>query len=138
MKLFNWVFTFCSILHIVWAVVLLFTATPLNTTPISGFDFIDSQYERLIIAGILFFVAILAILGIKGNNKIKNVLLLIPQQTILAMSAIAGVLAAIQGHYADGVIRDNLFIFCDQLPSILLFFIYTAALLEKFNIKLIK
>jgi len=54
--------------------------------------------------------------------------LLLPQQTLLIITAIGAVLAAISGHYADGVPRPTLFILADQFPPILIAAAHTVAI----------
>ena len=57
-------------------------------------------------------------------------LMLIPQQVLLLMSAFAGIHAAVQQHYADGVLRGWAFILGDQMAMIALAVLYTIAIVE--------
>lgn len=56
--------------------------------------------------------------------------LLLPQMVLLWMSAVAGILAVLSKHYADGTIRPWPFILADQLPVMLLALLYTATVVE--------
>ena len=59
-----------------------------------------------------------------------GMLLLLPQQTILVISASGALRAAVQGHYADGVARPGAFILADQLPVVVLMLCHWWALVR--------
>ncbi|HKB32058.1 MAG TPA: hypothetical protein VKD26_14640 [Streptosporangiaceae bacterium] len=55
---------------------------------------------------------------------------LLPQQGLLTISAYAALLAVIDAHYGDGVIRPRMFILADQAPVIITMVLHTAAMVE--------
>lgn len=131
MKLNNLLISYASLIHYLWAAILLISPDPLMATPLSGLNF--GNESRLITASILFVVATLAFIGTKMKHSLRSLLFLIPQQTVLFIMGFTGLLAAMSGHYADGTIKPSLFILSDQLPAIMLGFIYTMVLIDKFK-----
>lgn len=132
MKLHNFIILYASLLHFIWACLLLLSSAPMMSTPVSGLSAIAST--RLGMATILATVSIMAIAGAEAKKSLKSLLLLIPQQTVLFMTGLAGITAALRGHYADLTPRPGLFILADQMPAILMGFIYTLGILDKFNL----
>lgn len=59
-----------------------------------------------------------------------SALFFFPQQTFLYISALGAAVAAIRGHYGDGVEHPQLFIFADQWSHILLSFYHTKAVIR--------
>jgi hypothetical protein len=55
---------------------------------------------------------------------------MLPQQTLLIVSAIGGMVAAALGHYADGVMRPHLFIAADQLPGVVAAVCHSFAIID--------
>lgn len=117
---------FAITLHLFWASCLLIDLAPLGVNAINALHrFI--QPPTLLIAT-LIGVAVLAGIGIFHSNR-WAVLLLIPQQAILFMSAYGGVQSSWLGQFADGVMRPHTFIATDQIYSILLAIYHTAAII---------
>lgn len=117
---------FAIVLHLFWAVNLLIDLSPLGVNAINALHrFI--QPPPLLIA-VLIGVAILAAIGILHRSPFA-VLLLIPQQAILFMSASGAVESAWLGQFADGVLRPHTFIASDQVYSVLLALCHTSAII---------
>jgi hypothetical protein len=127
----KYIVMFASLLHLVWAGLLLFDKSAGNSTPVAILTKVCGGPYRT--AFVLVVVAVAAMIFPFIRYRISTSamsLMLIPQQTLLLMSAGAGVYAAVVRHYADGVIRPWPFILSDQLPVILLAVLYTVAVLE--------
>lgn len=117
---------FAITLHLFWASCLLIDLAPLGVNAINALHrFI--QPPPLLVAT-LIGVAVLAGIGIFHRNQ-WAVLLLIPQQIILFMSAAGALQSAWLGQFADGVLRPHTFIASDQIYSILLALGHTIAIM---------
>ena len=119
---------YASLLHILWGIIIIASSGVPAATPLHMLNLLVPGHVML--ASLLFTVASLALLGI---HRPKRWWLLVPQQTILVCSAIAGLFAAVSGAYADGITRPHLFIFADQLPIILAAPFYTLGILRLLN-----
>jgi len=120
-----------SLLHVIWAGLLLVTPDAGGSTPLHIIVVVCGGPWRTAI--VLTLVAGAAMVFPFSKYRVSNralALMLIPQQTFLLMSAGAGIRAAMLGHYADGVARSWTFILSDQLPVILIAVLYTVAVLE--------
>ena len=86
--------------------------------------------DRFIVSAVFILAAALSIAALRSQSRVRSVLLLLPQQTLLVITAIGAILAAISGHYADGVPRPTLFILADQFPPILIAGAHTLAIIS--------
>lgn len=126
-------FIYACILQLVWSVLILYSPQALLVTPLLGLTQLIG-INHIFVSSILFFTDLAAIYFLaKKDLKASNFIYLIPQQIILLLSAFGCLQAVILGHYADGVVRSHLFILADQLPNILIAFLYTIAILGWFN-----
>ena len=125
-----------SLLHLAWAVLLAVSPQAGHPTPIQPVQAVCGGRAGAIAA--LTASAVLALTAAVLHRRkvivatIRERLLalaLIPQQFLLLVSAGGGVTAAALGHYADGTVRPWEFILGDQLPVILVAFLYTTAIL---------
>jgi hypothetical protein len=55
---------------------------------------------------------------------------MLPQQLLLIISAVGGIVAIISGHYADLEPRPRFFIAADQMPGIVAAFCHTFAIID--------
>jgi hypothetical protein len=78
---------------------------------------------------LLILAATMACLGFRMKNKIDNVLMLLPQQLLLYLSAGGAIEAIWRGHFADGVERSHAFLLVDQCPLVLIAFFHSWALM---------
>jgi hypothetical protein len=127
----KYVILFVSLLHLGWAALLVFSPAAANSTPVRVISDICGGSLRT--AFVLAVTAVAAVCFPFIRYTVSNIglcLMLLPQQSILLMSAGAGIRAAALGRYADGVARPWEFILSDQLPVILLALLYTAVVLE--------
>ena len=115
---------FSVALHLVWAMLIIADTSAMDATAIASVHrWID--YPWIILA--LISVASLAIIGLAAGSP-WFVLLLIPQQILLTMSAVGAIEAIWISQFADGVIRSRAFITADQVYSILTAIGHTAAI----------
>jgi NADH:ubiquinone oxidoreductase subunit K len=105
-----------------WAILLLFGKEVLYSTPASAIAGLG-QYGA---AAVLFVSSLLGVIGYRKSGLIET---LLPQQAILMLSAAASLHASALSQYADGIPRPFLFIFADQLPTILAAVLHLVALL---------
>lgn len=125
-----WVVWYATFLHLIWGLSLITTNLKLSTTTIDSFFFF-TQNPR-IVGFSLCTIALLAFTGLFNHKWPKwiDCLMVLPQQFILIMSANGAINAIINSQFADGVIRPQAFIFCDQLPSILVAIFHTISILQ--------
>lgn len=107
---------YCIVLHLCWATIVFVDANAIGATPISALDRVFGDQHDLVIG--LTGTALLAAVSLFMRAP-WIVLLLIPQQIMLAISADGAVVAILYAQYADGVIRPRAFIAADQLHVIL-------------------
>lgn len=108
-----------AVLHILWAITLVFSPSGLGSTPVSGvyhyIHFLPYMVAVFLSASLLALYAV----G-KVKDEIIRALFLMPQQALLLFSAFAAINAITTQHYADGVMRPLAFILTDQMPVVLL------------------
>ena len=122
-----WIVWYACTVHLFWAVLLLISADPLYSTPVSGLnDVVDNRY---VIAFMLILASTL-VLATMSQQKANWCTLLapLPQQALLVLSALASFSASWNQMYADGVPRPFGFIFADQLPTMAAAFFHGCAI----------
>lgn len=67
----------------------------------------------------------------RGISPERRLAFLVPQQTLLLITALAAIYAILRGSYADGILRSFQFISCDQFPRIGASIAYTAAIIAR-------
>ena len=112
------------ILHLVWAVTLLVDASGVGATAVSALHrIVPMPFLPWVIIG----CGMLAIAAVAAR-PLWFVLLLIPQQILLMISASGAIDAIWLGQFADGVLRSRAFLMVDQSYSIILMLGHTAAI----------
>jgi ABC-type Na+ efflux pump permease subunit len=107
-------------LHMIWAVLLVLNVGATGATAVHGPAKLFPNHYGL--AALLVIVAGCALLGIYMDGpSATKILLLVPQQLMLGLSAAAALNAMTDGHFADGVERSRAFIIADQSPAVLAF-----------------
>ncbi len=127
----KYVVAYASLLHFIWAFLLLLDDRAQGSTPVSIISKVCGGPVRS--AVVLAVFGTMAIVFPFLKHRVSNAqlaVLLIPQQMLLILSAGAGLTAVVRSSYADGVVRAASFILADQLPSILLAILYTAVVVE--------
>lgn len=120
---------YASVYHMIWGVlIILYGRQLLFTASVSLTKLIPAYQLRGII---LILVAVIAMsAGFFKGKILTQLLMLLPQQTILLLSAFSVVSAIGAGHFGDGVPRPWEFILLDQLPILITAIMYTIAVLE--------
>jgi hypothetical protein len=122
-----WIIWYAVLLHILWGCLLLASLSPYGATALHVYR----DLPRNLMAGALFLASGLAALAVtRRRPSLQSLAALLPQQTLLTLSAYAATAAVIAGHYGDGVPRPRLFILADQAPAILALILHTAAVIE--------
>lgn len=123
---------FAILLHILWAIDMFIdpVQSGLATAPYA----VKSAFGS-IAPTILFMGCMLAFLGMIIHHRMWSVILMLPQQTLLFVSAVGAVKAIVLGHFADGVQRSRMFIATDQEPAIILAVLYTIAIFQVARLK---
>lgn len=124
----DWVIFYVTCLHLVWGTLLLIDGSPFSTNPIGFFNLFITQTTT---AFFFLMAGVLALVAIKIKNILNSFLFLLPQQILLLLTSFSGIVSALRGHYIDGTVRPEIFIFADQLPIILLSLFYGLAIYEK-------
>lgn len=96
----QWIMWAACCMHMVWGIVLLFDASPLQVVPIAAISF-DGQYG---LAAVLILSSALATAGVFWKDKpgLAQIGMLIPQQLILMISAASAVLVVLTGQTPSG------------------------------------
>lgn len=123
-----WVIYYAIFLHLTWGLLLLFTAAPLHSTPVGAVY--KAVPNRFTLAVVLIQVGGMALVGIRRQRDMVGLVFVLPQQGVLTISAVAGVVASMSGHYLDGTAAGNWHIFADQLPTMLAAIFHTLAIID--------
>ena len=119
---------YATILQIITGVVLLFSPTQIEVAQLGIFNILFPYKIGAVL--MLLSVALVIFADLYIKNKLLNILLHIPQEFFLILTAISGILYVSLGHYADGVVRSQAFIFIDQLPGIVAAVLYLVFLFD--------
>jgi hypothetical protein len=123
-RYFPFIILYVMMLHLMWAVCILFDAQALNATPLSPLGHAFGNTTNIV--SVLICVSALSIAGLFPPTP-STVLMLMPQQALLVISASSSVLAAASASYADGVLRPVAFIAADQAAIILIAVVHMLA-----------
>lgn len=116
---------FAITLHLTWAATLLIDSSATSATAVNAlFRFITLP---LLLVAIIATAALLALIAMVTRSQ-WTLLLLLPQQVLLMMSAAGAIEAVWTAQFADGVIRPRAFIAADQLYSVLAAVWHTVAI----------
>lgn len=114
-------------LHGLWCIGLLISTDPMGATAVHGPAMLFPN--RFGLAIVLVAVAGCAIGGIFMRLGTSKILLLVPQQLMLGVSAASAMQAIVAGQFADGVPRPTWFIIADQSPAIVALFVHSMTIL---------
>ena len=127
----NWIVWYAIIQHAVWAFTLLVSDAPMGITAIDALRVFTDN--RIVMASMYFAASLLSLRALlRDKLDSNNVLLLIPQQFFLMLSAYGAVKSMWIGAFADGVIRPHEFLIADQLPAVLIGVMHTLAITTPF------
>ena len=123
-----WIIVYAIVIHLAWGLTLLIQGVPLHTTAI---DSMFRMFPNARLAGIIYIlIAVGAIVAVCRKPSLKTVVLILPQQYFLMMSALGAIVCIVNSAFADGVVRSRAFIFVDQLPIVVATVLHTFALIE--------
>ena len=124
----KWIIWYAVFLHIAWGCALLQSESPLGVTAIHHIGIMLPG--RWTSAVGLIMIGTLAGIGLLTNDRMLSLIVLLPQQFVLMLSALGAIVAIYHSTFADGVVRPRAFIFTDQMPAVLAAIFHTCALLE--------
>lgn len=113
-------------LHLSWSLIIWLDPVALHITSIHALYVVVHTPNTL--ANILMITAIAATLGMVSRN-LWALLLVVPQQIILFMTAAGAVTAMYLGQFPDGVVRPHAFMIADQIHSVIAAVCHTVALI---------
>jgi hypothetical protein len=115
-------------LHVVWIALLIINGAAKHATALHGIVQLFPGRPGLVL--VLITVVACATMGIFRNHiDMTKILLLVPQQLMLGVSAASGLRAMYLSHFADGVTRSHEFIIADQVPAILALLAHSATII---------
>lgn len=127
-----WVIWYCISLHVVWGLLLLYDPAAQHVTGLSGLI----RLVRVPEAGAAVFLGVGVLAGVglcrARAGGMRGLLEVLPQQSVLVVSAVGACEAVWLAHYADGVPRPRAFIAADQVPAVLIAAAHTLALVDCF------
>ncbi len=122
---------YASTMHLTWGVLLVFWPDSIGATPVAVFT--RAVGSPVLVGITLWGVALMALVGMSrvtnGLHGWLRTVSLLPQQSVLLVSASASMQAVIEEEYADGTLRSWSFILADQLPALLLAAFYSIGIL---------
>lgn len=119
---------FAVALHLWWTLMIALDAAALHATGVASlYRYI---HHRDVLAAVIGAAAVMALSGLFVRAS-WMVLLLVPQQVILMMSAAGAIDAMWLAQFADGVIRPRAFIAADQMYSVLAAIGHTMAIIAR-------
>lgn len=114
--------------HLIWAGLLIYSPSPETVT---GINLLYRIFpNRFLLAGILIAASTMAYIALKKAEGTKSLMLLLPQQFLLVLPAIAVFTAITAGHFADGVIRPRAFLTADKISIVLVAIFHSMSLLK--------
>lgn len=117
---------YAILLHAAWAILILMDSSAMNATAVHAIAavFVYPTLTALVIGG----ASLLACVGL-WTRRPSVMLLLLPQQVVLMMSAAGAIEAMWLSQFADGVLRPWQFIAADQLYSVVAAIGHTIAII---------
>lgn len=114
--MFSLMILYAVILHIAWAVCAWVDPSAVNSTALAAVhDIFGTLGTPLVCLG----VALAALAAFRIEEPYPALLLMLPQQAIMTVSALGAAHAIYISQFADGVLRPRGFIAADQLPAII-------------------
>lgn len=104
----------------------MFSSTPLNITAISSIVKLGITSAQSA-SYFYLMIAFLASIGLVAP-KPAGFFFLLPQQTVLLLSAIGALGAMISGTFADGIVRSSAFLVADQAPVVVAAVLHTISI----------
>lgn len=122
---------YAVVLHYVWAAALLVDPRAGDATSLAGlYRLVGPE----LLPYLLFVVATLALAYafLFSKRRLWVVVLALPQQGVMVVSAATAIEAMLAGSFADGIRRPPAFIVADQAPAVIAALLHTVALIAGF------
>lgn len=117
---------YCFVLHVFWAAIVFIYPEAIGATPVSALYGVFRSDALLCI--VLVSASALGLAALFTNLP-WVVVLLIPQQSLLLISAAGAIASVVTAQFADGVIRPRAFIAVDQMHIVLAAIGHAAAII---------
>ncbi len=117
---------YCTVLHLTWAGLILSSHEATGATPVASLSLLFKSDIVLVVA--LSLAAVMSLAGLVSQLP-WMVVLLMPQQSILLISAFGAMGAICGAQYADGVLRPQAFIAADQVGAVLAALAHAGAII---------
>ncbi len=121
---------YASVLHTSWALLGFIDISAAQSTALAG---IVSVFGYTWAPYVLVGVGLLATNALYFRSRNFRLMLMIPQQIVMFISAYSSGLAVWFGQYADGTSRPWAFILADQLPALIAAVCYSVAIVLNCN-----
>ena len=128
----KWIIWFAVFLHLLWGILLMISGDPVNITAIhtsmSLFKF------RLLLGSVYIIAGFSSAISLRSKRRksLTDLLLLLPQQFLLMVSAGGAINAMYLSQFADGVIRPRSFLVADQMPVVFIALFHSCAILDSY------
>ena len=115
MQYAKWLFLGPALIHVWWAKCVLSSRTELKTTGLFDF-YLYANHNIAVVGWLMLLIGVMAIVSIPLHAKspFGSLLLLMPQQIAMVISAYKAGGCIVAGTYADGAAYDTNFISADQ------------------------
>ena len=125
----NLIIIYATILQFITGIAILVSPKPILIARLGIFY---TVFPLHYLGAILMLLAVsIAIIGMFVSEKHPlRFIFFMPQHAFLILTSGSALFYIFQGHYADGVHREWLFIFIDQLPSLIITILYVLAIID--------
>ena len=125
---FNIIILYACLVHYASGMALLLDPSTVGITAINAVVLVT--WSRLGAAGLFIGAGSLAIIGLGTAETRVGILLMVPQQFTLLVSAGGAIDAMVTGHFADGTVRSHWFLIADQFPAVAAAIGHTIAIIR--------
>jgi hypothetical protein len=121
-----------AVLHSIEAGIIIWT--PNADSSIGMASYLATASDRRVLSVLMLAASASAVVGAFKRN-LTAIFALLPQQTMLCITAVGALYFAVAGHYADGYVPNGggVFILADQLPRVLLCLLHSVAFYQWIN-----
>ena len=128
----QWIIWHVIALHCVWSALLISSDAAAWVTAINSLYVLLGKSYGAVSAAVTIAAVLAGASLLRGRRDIWGILLIIPQQFLLIISAHGAITAMVLSQFADGVIRPRAFIMADQMAPVLIAIFHTCAVLEPY------
>lgn len=124
---------YAIVLHLVWGLAMIYDVSATYPTATSNLS--ELFHSRQLAGAALIGAALLTELAcnrFRSWPSLVTLLLMVPQQLLLVMSALGAADAVWHSRFADLEVRPRPFIFVDQFPAILAALTHSGAMVDHY------